>query len=59
MTQISQYANLPKWIDELSRLTPFARLYLYPVAAYWRKTDCDLISPNFPEDEIDVNFILR
>ena len=32
MTQISQYANLPKRIDESSRLAPSACLYLHPVA---------------------------
>ena len=44
-TQVGQYAYLPKRLDEPSRLAPFARLYLYPDATYWRKTDCDLIWP--------------
>ena len=43
MTQVGQYAHLPKRLEELSRLAPFARLCLRAVATYWRKTDCDLI----------------
>ena len=52
MTQISQYTNLPKLIDESSRLAPFARLYLHPVATYWRKTDCDLIWANLTSGDL-------
>ena len=29
--------------EELSRLAPFACLYLHHVTSYWRKTDCDLM----------------
>ena len=43
MTQVGQYAYLPRRLDEPSRLARFARLYLHPVASYWRKMDCDLI----------------
>ena len=45
MTQVGQYAHLPNRLDELSRLAPFARLHLHHVVTYWRKTYCDLISP--------------
>ena len=38
MTQVGQYTHTPKRLDEPSRLAPFARLYLHPVATYWRKT---------------------
>ena len=41
MTQVGQYAFLPKRLDELSRLALFAHPYIHPVASYWRKTDCD------------------
>ena len=34
---------LPKRPDEPIRLVSFARLYLNPIASYWRKTDCDLM----------------
>ena len=37
MTQVGQYAHPLKQLDEPSRLAPFARLYLHPVATYWRK----------------------
>ena len=37
MTQVRQYANIPKRLDEPGRLAPFAGLYLYPVARYWRQ----------------------
>ena len=44
MVQIGQHVYFSKWLDEPSRLAPFARLYLHPVASYWRKkTDCDLM----------------
>ena len=43
MTQVGQYANFLKRLDEPSRLAPFARLYLHPVATRRRKTDYDLI----------------
>ena len=45
MTHVGQCARPPKWLDKPSGLAPFARLYLYPVATCWRKTDCDLIWP--------------
>ena len=45
MTQIGQYAYLPKFPHKPNRLAPFARLYLHSVASYWRKTDCHLIWP--------------
>ena len=38
MTQVGQYAYHPKRFDEPSRLVPFVRLDLHPVASYWRKT---------------------
>ena len=44
MTQVGQYAYLTKGLDEPSRLTPFARLYLHPVSSYRRKTDYDLVT---------------
>ena len=43
MTQVGQYAYLPKRLDEPGHLAPFERLYLHPVSSYWRKTDCNLI----------------
>ena len=44
MTQVGHYyAYLPKLLDEPSRLSPFARLYLRTVASYWRKTDYDVM----------------
>ena len=45
---VSRYAiaHPPKQLDESSRLEPFERLYLYPVATYWRKTYCDFICPH-------------
>ena len=39
MTQVGQFAFLPKRLDEPSILARFARLCLHPVASYWRKTD--------------------
>ena len=45
MTQVGQYAYRPKRFDEPSRLAPFARLNLHPVASYWRKTDCGPMRP--------------
>ena len=45
MTEVDQYAYLPKRIDEPSRLALFLRLYLHPVECFWRKPDFDLISP--------------
>ena len=46
MSQVSQYAYQSKRIDEQSRWAPFARLYLHPVASYWRIVDCDLMWPH-------------
>ena len=43
MTEVGQYADHPKRLDEPSRLAPFVRLCLHPVASYWRKLDFDLI----------------
>ena len=37
MTQLGQYAHPLKQLGQPSRLAPFARLYLHPVATYWRK----------------------
>ena len=37
MAEVGQYAYLSKQVDEPSRLAPFARLYLHPVASYWQK----------------------
>ena len=45
MTQVGQYAHPLNRLDEPGRLAPFARLYLHPVATYWRKADCDVIWP--------------
>ena len=35
MTQVGQYAHSLKRLDQSSRLTTFARLYLNLVATYW------------------------
>ena len=43
MDQAGQYAHTPNRLDEPSRLAAFTRLYLLPVATYWRKMYCDLI----------------
>ena len=43
MTEVGQYAYLPKLLDEPSRLTTFVSLYLHPVARHWRKQDFGLI----------------
>ena len=43
MTEVGQYAYLPKRLDEPSRLAPFVRIYLHPIARYWRKPDFDLV----------------
>ena len=43
VTQVGQYAHRPKRLDEPSCLAPFARLYIHPVATYWRDMDCELI----------------
>ena len=45
MTQVGQYVYLPKRLNEPSRLAPFARLFLRPVASYWRNMDCDVTWP--------------
>ena len=34
MTEVGQYAYLPKRLNEPSRLAPFALLYLHPVASF-------------------------
>ena len=50
--------NIPKRLNELNRLAPFARLYLHPVATYWRKTDYDLIRPHLTSGDIPVTPIV-
>ena len=37
MTQVGQYAHPLKRLHEPSCLAPFTRLFLHPVATYWRK----------------------
>ena len=54
MTQVGQYANTPKRLDEPSRLALFARLYINPVATYWWKTVCDLIWPHLTPGNLPV-----
>ena len=54
MTQAGQYAHLPKRLDEPCRLASSARLYLHPVASYWRKTDCDLMLPQMTFQSSDL-----
>ena len=43
MTQVGEYAYLPKRLDEPRCFAPFAPPYLHQVASYWRKTDYDII----------------
>ena len=53
MTQVGQYAYLPKRPDEPSRLAPIANLYLHPVARYGEKRiviSCHLRWPSRDSD---------
>ena len=52
MIRVGQYAHYPKRLDESSRLAPFTRFYLHPVATNWRKTDCDLIWPQVTSGDL-------
>ena len=45
MAQVGKYAYLPKRLDELSRLAPFARLIFMSrvIGKKWIETSCDLL----------------
>ena len=53
VTQVGQYAYPLKWLDEPSRLGPFARLPLRHVVTYWQKNG---LWPHLTSGDLPVTF---